>query len=167
MYILQQCALIAIFANVVTSYEIIHRVKSRKLFTHWCFSLNPLSITATEAVATFQARVGDVIMYELNNQQQVGYILSVMENKIIRLCIREDENEIEANGDIKFYYDESDDGSIVTPIDTLNFEEINDHVYISQRQISDRKINPHSEESEDVFFIKSTILPKRFLPKLL
>jgi hypothetical protein len=82
-------------------------------------------------------------------------------DRLLPLARREEE-DVEANGDVAFFYDEFGGGA-------LPFESISEHeaaidisvdCLLTQRQISDRVINPHAEDSEDVFLIPSKLLPR-------
>jgi len=80
----------------------------------------------------------------------------VVGDRLLPLARREEE-EI-ANGDVVFYYDESGEADIASIPESEVVVDVSDDCLVTQRQVSDRTINPHSEDSEDVFLIPSKLL---------
>ena len=85
----------------------------------------------------------------------------VVGDRLLPLARREEE-EIEANGDVLFYYDESGEADIASIPESEEVIDLSDDCLVTQRQVSDRTINPHSEDSEDVFLIPSKLLQTLF-----
>ena len=101
-------------------------------------------------------RVGDLIVLET----LLAHVSAVQQSKLTcHILTTRATDDPESNGDVKFYYDEDREAldlvlenssalSVLDPADVL----------LSQRQVPDRRSNPHSEESEDVFFVRGAAL---------
>lgn len=102
-------------------------------------------------------RVGDLLFLD-SPRHALAHVSAVKQSTLTChfLCTRPSDDP-EANGDVKFYFDEECDAVLLEASPALALLDPA-AVLLSQRQIPDRRSNPHSEESEDVFFVRGDAL---------
>ena len=112
------------------------------------------SLAVARPTPRLSLTTGDVVVFEEK-------LILLVEGKHLLPLVQRDGDDVASNGDVTFYHDEEADAAKRLRLESIDKSRcrVLADVLLTQRQVADRTINPHSEDSEDVFLIPASSLP--------